>query len=73
VEQIDQVMLSGGLSRVDGFREALAERLHASVDLFDPFRVVTWDAKKLGGLESIDVSATAAVAVGLALRQAGDR
>jgi type IV pilus assembly protein PilM len=73
VEQIDQVMLSGGLSRVEGFREALAERLHASVDLFDPFRAVTWDAKKLGGLESIDVSATAAVAVGLALRQAGDR
>ncbi len=73
VEHIDQVMLSGGLSRVEGFREALADRLNAPVELFDPFRVVTWDSRKLGGLEAADVSATAAVAVGLALRQAGDR
>jgi len=34
---------------------------------------VAWDAKKLGGTDATDVSATAAVAVGLALRQVGDR
>ena len=70
-DQIDRIMLSGGASRVDGFRETLQERFNAPVEEFDPFRAVTWD-KKLGG-EPADMAATAAVAVGLALRRAGDR
>jgi type IV pilus assembly protein PilM len=70
-DQIDRIMLSGGASRVDGFREMLQERFHAPVEDFDPFRAVGWDAKKLG--EPVDHAATAAVAVGLALRRVGDR
>ena len=72
VDHIDRVVLSGGVSRIDGLRERLQERLQAPVEYFDPFKVVAWDAKKLGG-DAADVSATAAVAVGLALRQVGDR
>jgi type IV pilus assembly protein PilM len=71
-DQIDRIMLSGGASRVDGFREMVQERFNAPVEEFDPFRTVTWDAKKLGG-EASDLAATAAVAVGLALRKVGDR
>ena len=71
-DQIDRIMLSGGASRVDGFREMVQERFNAPVEEFDPFRAVTWDAKKLGG-ESSELAATAAVAVGLALRKVGDR
>ena len=71
-EQIDQIVLSGGASRVDGFREMLQERFSASVEDFDPFRAVGWDAKKLGA-EAMDLAPTAAVAVGLALRRVGDR
>jgi type IV pilus assembly protein PilM len=71
-DQIDRIMLSGGASRVDGFREMLQERFHAPVEDFDPFRTVGWDAKKLGA-DSADHAATAAVAVGLALRKVGDR
>jgi type IV pilus assembly protein PilM len=71
-EQIDQIVLSGGASRVDGFREMLHERFGAPVEDFDPFRAVTWDAKKLGS-EAVDMAPTAAVAVGLALRRVGDR
>jgi type IV pilus assembly protein PilM len=70
-DQIDRIMLSGGASRVDGFRDMLQERFNAPVEEFDPFRAVTWD-KKIGG-EAADMAATAAVAVGLALRRAGDR
>jgi type IV pilus assembly protein PilM len=70
-DHIDRIMLSGGASRVDGFREMLQERFHAPVEEFDPFRNVGWDAKKLG--EPVDHAATAAVAVGLALRRVGDR
>ena len=71
-EQIDRIMLSGGASRVDGFREMLQERFGIPVEDFDPFRTIGWDARKLAG-DPADVAATAAVAVGLALRRAGDR
>jgi type IV pilus assembly protein PilM len=73
VDHIDRVVLSGGVSRIEGLRDRLQERLQAPVEHFDPFKVVAWDAKKLGGTDATDVSATAAVAVGLALRQVGDR
>ena len=71
-DQIDRIMLSGGASRVDGFREMLQERFSAPVEDFDPFRAVTWDAKKLGA-DAADLAPIAAVAVGLALRRMGDR
>jgi len=71
-EQIDRIMLSGGASRVDGFRDMLQERFQAPVEDFDPFRTVGWDSKKLGG-DPVDLGATAAVAVGLALRRMTDR
>jgi type IV pilus assembly protein PilM len=71
-DQIDRIMLSGGASRVDGFREMVQERFNSPVEEFDPFRAVTWDAKKLGG-DASHLAATAAVAVGLALRKVGDR
>ena len=71
-DQIDRIVLSGGASRVDGFREMLQERFSAPVEDFDPFRTVAWDARKMGA-EAADLAPTAAVAVGLALRRVGDR
>ncbi|OFW49470.1 MAG: hypothetical protein A3G77_02355 [Acidobacteria bacterium RIFCSPLOWO2_12_FULL_68_19] len=71
-EQIDRIMLSGGASRVDGFLEMLQDRFEVSVENFNPFRTVAWDPKKLGA-DSTEAAATAAVAVGLALRRVGDR
>ena len=71
-DQIDRIMLSGGASRVDGLRDMLEERFNAPVEDFDPFRSVTWDSRKLGAAAD-DHAATAAVAVGLALRKAGER
>jgi type IV pilus assembly protein PilM len=71
-EHIDRIMLSGGASRVDGFRDMLHERFNAPVEEFDPFRAVAWDAKKLGS-DPAEHASTAAVAVGLALRKVGDR
>jgi type IV pilus assembly protein PilM len=71
-DHIDRIVVSGGASRVDGFRDMLQERFSAPVEEFDAFRAVEWDAKKLGA-DPADVSATAAVAVGLALRRVTDR
>jgi type IV pilus assembly protein PilM len=71
-DRIDRIMLSGGASQVDGFRDMLHERFGAPVEEFDPFRTIVWDPKKLGR-ESVEHASTAAVAVGLALRKVGDR
>jgi type IV pilus assembly protein PilM len=71
-DRIDRIMLSGGASHVDGFRDMLKERFGAPVEDFDPFRNIAWDAKKLGGTPA-EPASTAAVAVGLALRKATER
>jgi type IV pilus assembly protein PilM len=71
-DHIDKIVVSGGASRVDGFYEMLAERFATPVEEFDPFKTVTWDAQKIQS-DIGDAAATAAVAVGLALRRAGDR
>jgi len=71
-DHIDRIVVSGGASRVEGFRDMLHDRFGCPVEEFDPFKAVGWDAKKLGG-DPADVSATAAVAVGLALRRVSDR
>jgi type IV pilus assembly protein PilM len=71
-EQIDRIMVSGGASRVDGFREMLQDRFGIPVEEFDPFRTIGWDTKRLPG-DPLDIAPTAAVAVGLALRRVGDR
>jgi type IV pilus assembly protein PilM len=72
-DRIDRILISGGASTVDGFAEALAERFSAPVERFDPFRKIDLDAAKLGLADAERLRPSAAVAVGLALRRAGDR
>ncbi len=72
-ERLDKLMISGGASRVDGLTDALAERFEAPVEALNPFRRVIFDANKFGFLDASEVAPVAAVAVGLALRRAGDR
>jgi len=72
-DRIDRIVLSGGASRVNGFEQALQERFNTSVEVFDPFKKISFDPQKLGITDFDGLSPTAAVAVGLALRRAGDR
>ncbi len=72
-ERIDRIMLSGGASRAEGFTEMLTERFDAPVEALDPFKRVAFDSKKFQVESAADVAPTVAVAVGLALRRAGDR
>jgi type IV pilus assembly protein PilM len=51
----------------------LTERFEAPVELFDPFKKVSFDAKRFQVASVDDIAPTAAVAVGLALRRAADR
>jgi type IV pilus assembly protein PilM len=71
-DRITRIVVSGGASRAEGFAEMLTERFQAPVELFDPFKRVAFDAAKFG-VDAAGVAPTAAVAVGLALRKAGDR
>jgi type IV pilus assembly protein PilM len=72
-DRIDRILLSGGAAAVDGFAQALEDRFGAPVETFDPFKNIAFDAKKLGIQNPEALLPTAAVAVGLALRRAGDR
>jgi type IV pilus assembly protein PilM len=72
-DRIDRIVLSGGASRVDGFTEAIQERFATAVESFDPFKKISFEAAKFGVTDPEGVASTAAVAVGLALRRAGDR
>lgn len=72
-DRIDRIVVSGGASRAEGFLDMLTERFGTPVEPFDPFRKVSFDARRFQ-VESMEhVAATAAVAVGLALRKAADR
>jgi len=70
-DRIDRILLSGGTCSVDGFAQSLEERFGAPVETFDPFRKIALDPQKFRVDEAL--LSTAAVAVGLALRRAGDR
>ena len=70
-DHIDKIVVSGGASRVEGFYEMLAERFGTPVEEFDPFKTITWDTKIEGDV--VEAASTGAIAVGLALRRAGDR
>jgi type IV pilus assembly protein PilM len=72
-ERIDKIVVSGGSSRVEGFREMLAERFGAPVEPFDPFRHVTFEPAKFGLESAADIAPILPIALGLALRRAGDR
>ena len=72
-DRIDRIYLSGGASRVDGFAAALEERFGTPVELFDPFKKMAFEPGKLGVTDPDALVPIAAVAVGLALRKAGDR
>ena len=70
-DRIDRIVVSGGGSRVEGFFEQLKERFEAAIEPFDPFKGVAFEARKFG--DPAEAAATAAVAVGLALRRAGEK
>jgi type IV pilus assembly protein PilM len=70
VEKVSRIVLSGGAYQAVGLVDLLASEFGAPVDVFDPFRRVTRSSRAIGG----EVAGPAyAVAVGLAMRQEGDR
>jgi type IV pilus assembly protein PilM len=72
-DRIDRVLVCGGASQVEGFTELIAERFDTPIERLNPFKTIVCDGGALGVESSDELAATAAVAIGLALRKAGDR
>jgi type IV pilus assembly protein PilM len=70
IEKLSRIVLSGGAWQAVGLVDLLASEFAAPVDIFDPFRRIARTSRSVGA----DVAGPAyAVAVGLAMRQEGDR
>ena len=70
VERVSRIVLSGGAWQAVGLADLLTTEFGAPVDVFDPFRRVARSSRAIGH----DSTGPAyAVAVGLAMRQQGDR
>ena len=72
-DHVDQIFVSGGASKVYGLPELVAERLETSVELLNPFNAITYNPKDFDAEFIEEVGASAAIAVGLAVRKVGDR
>ena len=70
-EEIGGIVLSGGAALISGFVTLMSERLGIPVDTLDVLRKL--DMSEKTGASVRNVAAIAAVAIGLAMRSAGDR
>lgn len=72
-EKIDQIYISGGASKVEGLTELLSDKFNTPVEIMNPFRNVSVNPKQFDPDLIADIAPYCAVALGLALRKAGDR
>jgi type IV pilus assembly protein PilM len=72
-DRIDRIFLAGGTAKVQGLRDLLADRFEAGVEILNPFNSVTYNPKDFDPDFIAEIGPSAAIAVGLAVRRAGDR
>ena len=72
-EKINQIILTGGSSKILSLDTYLSERFEAPVELMNPFQSVIFNEKQFNAQVIHDLRATLAIAVGLAMRKVGDK
>lgn len=72
-EQVSRVLVSGGCARIPNFTSVLGERIEIPVEIVNPFKNVKVDPKHFNPAFLQEAGPQSAVAVGLAMRRAGDR
>jgi type IV pilus assembly protein PilM len=72
-QEIDTIILSGGCALVTGLDGFLKERLGSNIEVCNPFQSIIVNEKKFDPQYIAKHAPAAAVAVGLALRKAGDK
>lgn len=68
-DHISKIWISGGASKVSGFKDILEEKIRIPVELVNPFNNISFDDKKFDVNFLEQIGPQAAVAVGLALRR----
>jgi len=71
-DRIDRVVLSGGSARIPGLSDAMSDRFDSRVEIFNPFQNVTYNPKDFDAEFLEEVGPACAIAVGLAMRKAGE-
>jgi type IV pilus assembly protein PilM len=71
--RITRVYLSGGSARIPALFKVLEVRAGVPVEILNPFKAIEIDNHKFDPMVLTQAAAGAAVAVGLALRRAGDK
>jgi type IV pilus assembly protein PilM len=72
-QDIGTVILSGGCARISALDDFLKARLNTDVEISNPFQNIQVNERKFDPQYITESGPLAAVAVGLALRKAGDR
>jgi type IV pilus assembly protein PilM len=72
-DPVSLMMLTGGASRTPNLATYLGQRFDTEVQLLDPFRKIVVNERQFPPERLEPLAACATVAVGLALRKAGDR
>jgi type IV pilus assembly protein PilM len=72
-QRISRLYLSGGTARLPALMKAIEARAGVPVEVMNPFRGIDIDHKRFDPALIASASASAAVAVGLALRRPGDK
>lgn len=72
-DRINQIMLTGGASKILNLDTFLSERFEAPVELLNPFQGVSYNEKQFSSQFIHDMRASATIAVGLAMRRGDDK
>ncbi|MDJ0834911.1 MAG: type IV pilus assembly protein PilM [Acidobacteriota bacterium] len=72
-EKINRIMMTGGSSKILNLDEFLSERFEAPVEMLNPFQNITYSEKQFNPELIHEIKASAAIAVGLAMRRANDK
>jgi type IV pilus assembly protein PilM len=71
--RISRVYLSGGTARIPALFKVIEQRAAVPVDVLNPFKAIDIDNRRFDAAFVTGAAASAAVAVGLALRRPGDK
>jgi type IV pilus assembly protein PilM len=72
-DKVNKIMLGGGSSKVPYIVEWLEEMTAATVEIINPFRNISYSTKDFDQEYILDIAPKMSVAIGLALRRAGDK
>jgi type IV pilus assembly protein PilM len=68
-KKIEQIYLSGGLAHLKNISQAFQQKFNIPTEIFNPFRNVHYDDKKLDPVYAQEMAALFGVAIGLAARR----